>query len=278
MPIRIATLILATTLGLRPAAASAETCRFAGTTTHDGHVTASTDVTETAGLLTINVTVAFTISAWLSDARYLSQEITTWRANELQGIALNNRTIVDGQVRRQQWDVWSRTPAGLLARRVQAKTLDDFRAHHPAFVRHWSPAGFGQAWLPDYDAATPVRRPDLDLPANALPAGLRTPLALAFYWSRYLPPSGGGAPILLPGFKHDARTEVTFGPATPGDGWHRWSAPLRHPALDSGLAAAWVSSDGYLLQLGLEARSSLGSGQALIRTQGCQGVQIVPGR
>jgi hypothetical protein len=39
----------------------------------------------------------------------------------------------------------------------------------------------------DYQSASPERRPDLDLTDAPLPSGLRSPLAVAFYWVRWLP-------------------------------------------------------------------------------------------
>lgn len=226
----------------------------------------------------MDVTVAFGIATWLAELRYLGEEISAWRGGELQSLAVNQRTIVDGRIKRQQWDVFARNRLRLEAYRVQAKRLADFRRRHPGFVQHWAPASFGQPWLQDYRAAAPERRPDLDLPAAD--ARTRSPLALAFYWSRFLPPGGGDTPVVLPGFKRDAQTELRFSPAVPGAGWLRWSAPMRHPGLESApasLAAAWVSPQNYLLQLGFEVHAPLASGQALIRAEGCQGVQIRPG-
>jgi hypothetical protein len=85
--------------------------------------------------------------------------------------------------------------------------------------------------------------------------------------------------MFLPGFKRDKQTDIAYGAATSGEGWRRWQAQLRHPGLASSPAsfvAAWVSPQGYLLQLAFDVHAPLGSGQALIRTQGCQGVQIAP--
>ena len=52
----------------------------------------------------------------------------------------------------------------MTAYRVQGNTLADFQAKHPGFVHYWDTAAFGENWLPDYAAATPERRADLDLP------------------------------------------------------------------------------------------------------------------
>ena len=255
--------------------AAAEICRYAGTTSHAGQVAARTEVSQAGGALTVDVTVALTATtAWFFDLRYLMQEISIWRGGQLQSVAVNVRYGVDGRVRRQQWDVFVRGPGGLEARRVQAKTLAEFRRRHPGFVGHWAPAAFGQPWLQDYAGAAPERRPDLDLPAAAMPPGLRPPLALAFYWSRWLAPGGGAVPVVLPGFKQHARADLAVAAAVPGEGWRRWQAPLRHPALSAGPAStadAWVSADGHLLQLAFDVHAPQGSAQGVIRAQGCEG-------
>ncbi len=230
-------------------------------------------------LLTVDVTLTVTISGWISDATYLGEEISTWRAGELQTIAVNARTVSGGRERRQQWDLFVREPAGLAAYRVQAKTLPDFQRRHPGFVEHWALSAFGRPWLQDYAAARPERRPDLDLPAAELARGLRSPLALAFYWSRWLPPGGGVAPVFLPGFKRDLRSDLAFEPAVDAGGARRWAARLAHPALSGAapsVADATVSPDGYLQRLAFDVHARLGSGQAVIGGQGCQGVQIRP--
>lgn len=265
-------------VALAPPAAATEVCRFEGTISRDGRVAVRTEVTGDGESITVDVTVALNVSAWFAEWRYLGQEISTWRGGELQSVAVNARTVVDERIKRQQWDVFVRRPGGFEAYRVQAKTLADFQRLHPRFVRHWPLASFGQSWLPDYAASGAERRPDLDLPASAVAPGLRSPLALAFYWSRFLAPEAGAAPVFLPGFKRNARTELDFGPAQEGEGWRRRQAPLRHPALGTGSSsvAAWVSPDGHLLQLALDVHASAGSGQAVIRAQGCQGIQVAP--
>ena len=277
MAVRVAVLILgALVLALRPAAA--EVCRFAGTSNHDGRLTAKTEVSLTGGVMTVDVTAAFEAYAWLSDFQYLTEEISTWRGGEMQGLAANYRTVVNGRIRRQQWDVWDRVGGALQARRVQATSLEAFRQAHPGFVRHWPLAGFGQDWLADYAGATPVRRQDLDVGPSELAPGLRPALALVFYWSRFLPPGGAQVPVLLPGFKHQARVSLAFGAATAGDGWQRWQAPLVDDRLSGApsAGAAWVSGDHHLLQLAFDLHAQGESGQVLIRTQGCQGVEVAP--
>ncbi len=260
------------------ATGAAEVCRFDGTTSHDGRVAVTTLVSGDGDDITVDVTAAINMSAWFADWKYLGEELSTWRGGELQSVATNTRTIVDDRIKKQQWDLFVHGPRGFEAYRVQAKNLADFQRLHPGFVRHWPLSSFGQSWIQDYRAAPPERRPDLDLPASSVVAGLRSPLALAFYWSRFLPPTPGAAPVFLPGFKRDARTELDFGPAQQGDGWVRRQAPLRHPGLGSGASsvAAWVSPDRYLLQLTLDVHAPAGSGEAVIRARGCQGIQVAP--
>jgi len=261
---------------LLPGIAQAETCRFVGETTRGGTLSAATRTSEADGVLTVDVTIEFAISALLSDVRYYGEEISVWRGGVLQSIGVNQRTLVDGSVKRQQWDVFRRAGVRMEAFRVQAKRLAEFQQHHPSFVSHWAVSSFGQPWLQDYRAAPPERRPDLDLPATG---AVRTPLALAFYWSRFLPPEGGAATVILPGFKRDMTAALRFGPATSGDGWRLWSSPLVHPGLErtpASLAAAWVSPQEYLLQLGFDVHTEWASGRAILHTEGCKGVQIRP--
>ena len=259
-----------------PSPAAAESCQFAGSTSQDGRVSVSANVTAVGSVVTVDVTVSFTATAWMTQVRYLSQEISQWRGGELLSVAVNNRTQIGGRITRQQWDVFAQGPRGLEAHRVQAGAPADFRRRHPGFVQHWDVQDFGKPWLPDYAAAAAERRPDLDPPPAR---SLRPPLALAFYWSRWLAPGGGAAPVFLPGFKRNARADLAWGPAAAGEGWRRWQAALQHPALAGAApstATAWVSPDGYLLQLAFDVHAQQGAGQALLRAQGCQGVQVPP--
>ncbi len=254
---------------LSPAQA-AEVCLYSGMTSHSGHAAVRTEVTEAGGLTTLDVTARLDAEPWwLWTIQYLAEEISTWRAGELQSVAVNNRYSVNGRVKRQQWDVFVRGPDGLMASRVQSKTLSEFRRRHPAFAGHWEPSRFGQAWLPDYPAARPERRPDLDLGRAAMPPQTRTPLALAFYWSRWLPAGGGTVPVFLPGWKREARFDALAAPLGAG----RWRMALRHPALDGGTpssAEAVVSADHRLLRLSFDVHAPAGAGQGWLDQAGCQ--------
>ncbi len=46
--------------------------------------------------------------------------------------------------------------------------------------------------------------------------GLSSPLAMAFYWIRWLPRGGDEVPVFLPGFKADKLVDVPVGPASAG--------------------------------------------------------------
>ena len=234
------------------------------------------------------VDVALSLRAsvwWIFNVQYLAEEISTWRGGELLGVAVNNRTLADGRAVRQQWDVFTQGVAGLEGWRVQAKTLAEFRRKYPGFVRHWDPASFGAAWLQDYAAARPERRPDLDLPRASMPLELwprlRTPLAMAFYWARWVPPGGQAVPVFLPGFKRDARVDLAMTPAGPPTGaWQLWRVPLRHPALSAGgpsEADAWVSPDRHVLQLAFDLHARQGAARGVVRLTGCQGAPFTPG-
>jgi hypothetical protein len=221
-------------------ASASEVCRFGGTTDGAGHVAITTDVAAMNGVMRIEVAMRFETTGmfWLP-IRYLVDEISTWRMGEMEGVAVNTRYLVGDHIVRQQWDTFQRGPDGLQAHRVQAKSLADFRHRHPGFVQHWDPATFGSPWLQDYQSAASERRADLDLKASPLPSGLRPPLAMAFYWVRWL--------------QHDALS--------------------KRPASS---ATALTSSDGHLLQLAFEVHGSFGSAHATIRQQGCEGTPVMP--
>ena len=261
------------------AASASETCRFAGTTDYDGRVMATTYVAASNGVTTVNVNVTFDATMmYLFHIRYLVQEISTWRAGELENVALNNRYLVDNQIVRQQWDMFQRGLEGLQGWLVQAKTLADFRQRHPGFVRHWNPATFGQPWLQDYPSASSERRADLDLKSLPLPLALRSPLAMAFYWVRWLPHGGQDVSVFLPGFKNERLVKLPITRHSSGGGME-WFAPLHYPALSEqppSTATALIASDRHLLQLSFELHEPRGSARGSIHQEGCQGTPEAP--
>ncbi len=259
-------------LSLVPAQAT-EVCRYAGTTSYSGRVAVRAEASEARGTTTLDVTARLDARvSWFWTIQYLAEEISTWRAGELQSVAVNNRYSVNGRVSRQQWDVFTRGPDGLLASRVQSRSLPEFRRRHPAFAGHWDPGRFGEAWLPDYPAAQPERRPDLDLAQAAMPPRTRTPLALAFYWSRWLPPAGGAVAVFMPGWKRDARLDAEVAPAAPQAAPTRWRMTLRNPALGAApsTAEAVVSADHQLLRLSFDVHAAAGSGQGRVDRTECR--------
>jgi hypothetical protein len=261
------------------ATSAAEVCRFAGNTSDAGHVAVTTTVASTDGVTRVDVVMTFeaTMFLWLH-IHYLVEEISSWRGDNLERIAVNTRYLVGHSIIRQQWDDFQRASDGLQAYRVQAKTLADFGRRHPGFVPHWDPSTFGQSWFDDYPAASPERRPDLDLKGAPLPPGLRSPLALAFYWIRWLPGRGQNVPVFLPGFKAERLLELPIA-ATASARGTQWQAPLRHAKLSQqqgSTATAWTSPDGRLLQLAFEVHEAHGSAHGLITQQGCTGAPVAP--
>ncbi len=250
-------------LALLAAPAQAEICTYEGDTDYRGHASVRTEANTVGGVLTLRVTGRLTASPWrLWDVEYLGDEITTWRNGVLLSIATNGRYLVNGEVSRQQWDVFQPDPAGLMASRAQAKRIRDFRARYPSFAANWPTTAFGRDWLPGFSAAPPERRPDLDL-LHPNPA-VRTPLALAFYWVRFLPLDTSTVPVFLPGFKHDAL--VTEALTRQGN---TWSMPLRHPAIGTGSSATATVEAGMLRRLTIEAHETLGDGAGSVTLKGC---------
>ena len=261
------------------AASASEVCHYTGSTDYDGHVTVTTNVTESDGITRVDAVGAFeaTTMFWLH-IHYLLEEVSTWRGGELQSVAVNSRYLVGNRVVRQSWDDFHRGSDGLQAYRVQGKTLADFRRQHPKFAQHWDPETFGQPWVRDYPSASPERRPDLDLTDSPLPSGLRSPLAMAFYWVRWLPRGEQTVPVFLPGFKKDRLVDLPIAAVASPDGTV-WEAPLRHSALSPrpvSVASAQISPDRHLLRLAFEVHGSRGSGRGLITGAGCDGKPVVP--
>ena len=245
--------------------AHAELCSYRGETSYRGHVTVQTLATQAAGMLTLHVTARLDATPWhLWSIEFLAEEISTWRAGVLEGVAVNGRYLSDGAIKRQQWDVFAPAGGALEARRMQAKRQSDFTKRYPAFAAVWPIAAFGAPWLSAFHAAPSERRPDLDLPAAARVPGLRTPMALAFYWSRFMPDGESAVPVFLPGWKRDALvTESVAG------GGGMWRMELRHPTL-SGPSWAEATVAGHVLRrVRFEAHSTYGDGTGAVDLLGC---------
>lgn len=274
--------LFAAVLLIGHAALADETCRYSGTTSYEGRVSVQTTASSAAnGGVTVDVAARVTAKSFgLIDWQYLYQEIGTWRDGELQSIGVNHRYSVLGAIRRQQWDLFRRTPGGMQAWRVQAKTLADFETKHPGFVRHWSPASFGENWLPDYASAPPERRPDLDLPQGSMPPGLGTPLLLAFYWVRWAGDAERTVPVFLPGFKHNSRADIQVdAPGVEAGGMLHLHSSVRHPQLSENQVStgdAWISADHHLVRESFVARTDTASAHGELHLDGCQGQPPVP--
>jgi hypothetical protein len=259
--------------------ASAEVCRFSGSTDYAGHVVVTTEVTAVGDTTVVDVAAAFDSKAmFLFGVHYLLEERSTWRGEQLENVAVNSRYLLGHRIVRQLWDEFRRAPDGMQGQRVQAKTLSDFRRRHPGFVQHWDPASFGQPWLGDYPSAPPDRRRDLDLHASPVPPALRSPLALAFYWVRWLPRAGQDVPVFLPGFKAESLVEVPVAPAPAVTGTV-WRAVLHYSSLSErqpSTASALISPDDHLERIVFDLHTVHGSGRGEIDQQGCEGSPVPP--
>ena len=259
-------------------ARAGEVCHFAGTTDYAGRVAVDTKVSTRVadGTTTVDVIGVFQGTPWpFVHVRYLMQEISTRKSDQLQSVAVNSRYILDGFIVRQEWDLFDRGTDGLEAHRLQGKSIADIRRKYPTFVGHWDPASFGQPWIEDYRVAGAERRPDLDLPASSVRPDLRSPLALAFYWSRRIPGTGQAASVFLPGFKRDKRVDLTIAAADPPrDGRRLWQTSVRYPTLSMTVAStakAWVSVDGHLLELAGSVQGGNYTAYGVVRQESCNG-------
>jgi hypothetical protein len=261
--------------------ADAEACRFAGTTDPSGKVAVSAEVTETNGTTHVDVAATFeTTTMFWFRIHYLVEEVSTWRSGELETVGVNTRYLLGSHIVRQTWDLFKRDRGGMRGYRVQAKSRTDFQRGHPGFVQHWDPSTFGQPWLDDYPAASPERRADLDLTTSPVSSNLLSPLALAFYWVRWLPPGGQDKAVFLPGFKADKLVDVPITAAA----WYGgtvWRTTLRYSVLSKAppsIATAWMSADRHLLQLALDLHEPRGAGSGILTQEGCEGLPVVPSK
>jgi hypothetical protein len=253
-----------------------ETCRYSGATSYSGRVIVETRAATANGETSVDVTARVAARSFgLIDWQYLYQEIGTWRNGEPRSVGVNHRYSVAGIIQRQLWDVFNRTAGGMEAYRVQGKTLDDFQTRHPGFVSHWDSATFGEPWLRDYAAAPPERRADLDLPRASMPAGLGTPLPLAFFWVRWADAGERTVPVFLPGFKRDARVDIRVAShGRDANGLLHLHTAVRSPQLSEtevSTGDAWISPDHHLVRVTFDARGDHGSAQGEVRLDGCEG-------
>ena len=257
-----------------PPGAQTATCR--GSTDYGGRRRGVADSGTAGGRTAIDVRLELDATPLpLIHTRYLMQEISSWRPNGIERVAVNDRYSVDGHILRQQWDVYHRAADGPHPFRVQAPRAGEFQRQHPGFMRFWNPDRFGQPWLGAYPYSIGARRPDLDLHQD--PSLVRTPLALAFYWLRWLPPQGGVVPLFLPGFKEQKLVELAIGPV-PGQqpgGTSGWKAPIEYPYLSPtrpSAAFAWTSSDRHVRQLVFDLHGVAHSARGAVHEEGCRDV------
>jgi len=241
--------------------AHAATCHYSGPTSYHGQVTATVTDTETPAGLIIDVHLRLDATPWhIWPVQFLIQERSTYRHGTLTAVEVNGRWSSNGTIRRQYWDVLTPTPAGLEAYRIQVKRQADLQRRNPPLAAYWNPATFAQPWLPTFATATPDRRPDLDLPTAQIPPNLKSPLALAFYWSRQT--LGPTIPIFLPGWKQYARLTGTL---THTGQTTRLTLP--HPALDPG---SYIEATQNPHTLHLQAETSAGKVEATLTQTNCQ--------
>jgi hypothetical protein len=255
-------------------ARAAEVCRFAGPTDFAGHARATSEVAIADGTTTVNVTARFD-GTWLMffHVHYLTQEISTWRGARLEMVAVNTRYLLGRRMVRQQWDVFQRTVGGFAGYRIEGKGLAQFRRQFPRFAQHWDPATFGQPWLSDFENASPQRRRDLDLTEAKVSTALQAPLALAFYWDRWLPTQAVDIPVFLPGFKRDRVADLMV--AAHGAGARTRMASVLYPALSTtqpSIVTAWGAPGRQVTQLALDLRTRGRTAEGVIRQEGCQGI------
>lgn len=261
-------------LGLSSTAYAGELCRYAGRTDYDGTAAITAEVDETPAGTRVDVVAEFRAYPFLFvHVRYLMDEVSVWKAGELQSVSVNSRYLLGSRVVRQTWDDFRPGPDGMEGRRVQAKTLTDFRRRHPGFVSHWDPETFGKPWVEDYDMAQPERRTDLDLAGTSLSAGLRTPLAAAFYWVRFVPAGTGAADVFMPGWKKQRLLHVSIADTAVADG-RMLNATSKFDAQGTDAdsrGTAWISPDGRLLRLAGEVHGGWRSARGMIELVGCEG-------
>ncbi len=251
-----------------------ETCMFSGSTDYGGRLKVSAESGSAGGRTGIDVQLELDATPLpLIHTRYVMEEISSWRENGIEQVAVNDRYSVDGHIVRQQWDVYNRAPDGLHAYRVQGKRRGEFQRQHPGFVQFWNPDAFGKPWLAAYPYSIGTRRPDLDLHQD--PSLVRTPLAFAFYWLGWLPRQGGVVPLFLPGFKERKLVQLPIAPMSDREAGRvsGWRAPVEYPYLSAtrpSVALAWTTGDRHVRQLLLDLHGVEHSARGSVHANGCR--------
>ena len=248
---------------------------FSGRTDYGGHLKIAAASRTAGGRTEVDVTLELNATPLpLVQTHYVMEEISSWRQDGIEKVAVNDRYTFDGHIVRQQWDVYDRAGDGLHAFRVQGKRAGEFQRQHPDFVQFWNPDTFGKPWLDSYPYSGKARRPDLDLHQD--PSSVRTPLAFAFYWLRWLPPQGSVVPLFLPGFKEQKLVRLTIGrtPDKLPERFSGWKAPLEYPYLSltrPSVVLAWTSSDRHVQRLLFDLHGVEHSAQGFVQADGCSG-------
>jgi hypothetical protein len=99
-------------------AASAEVCRFSGSTDYAGHVAVTAAVTAVGDSTIVDVAAVFNSKAiFLFGVRYLLEEQSIWRGEHLENVAVNSRYLLGHRIVRQQWDEFRRAADGMQGER-----------------------------------------------------------------------------------------------------------------------------------------------------------------
>jgi len=268
--------LLCALLLISPAVRAAETCEYQGVGDYDARIALTTIAERRGDALQLRV-------LWRLSARamvffrfeYLVEEISEWRGERLERVALNIRHFTNGAIRRQQWDVFERQGDAFEAWRLQGKRQADLAQKHPGFARHWDPAAFGRPWLADYRAGGPEPRSDLSLKPGEAPPSLVPPFAAGFYLPRTAPVGAQQVALFIPGNKQQNRADIPVPPPERGpDGGRTWRIALESQKLgiDRGsIAFATVASDKRLEAVRFHLRGYGTSADGEIRLQGCSG-------
>ena len=204
---------------------------------------------------------------------YLVEEISTWRAGELEAVAVNTRYLVGSRIIRQRWDMFRRDKDAMRAQRVQAKTLADFRRRHPASFGIGIPQHSASPGLTTIRPHPPTVAPISTLRARAAVAEIAIPARPGLLLGQMAAagwPGRGGVPARLQG-------RSAGGPADHG-GHLDWRHIVAGAGAVSGAERGPPSSprpgpprDGRLLQLAFDLHEPRGSARGLIRQEGCEG-------
>jgi hypothetical protein len=113
-----------------------------------------------------------------------------------------------------------------------------------------------------------------------MPPGVGPPLALAFYWSRWIGPDGQKVAVFLPGFKRDSRADISVvSLGIDGDGTRHFRSTVRHPQLsrdEASVGDAWIAADHRLTRVTFDAHGASGNAQGDVRLERCQGDAAAP--